>query len=533
MISINLWSKASQLGSKLKDSFQFSTEEKPLVEKETYDKLKEEFEQLKRDFDEKTEKYNNIMNEINNKNKKEENLSETEYKRNLEEIVDKFRNYIINFFGDENNENINNNINLIFINPHDEEFDKKLSEYNKNKFENILIQKFMSENKNIISNLLGDGDDGEKNENSETNDDIKEANSFEALKKIFIKLDTEKKNSIKKIESLKEKLNENNRQMKTMQETIERMQKDYQNIKNMESTMKESISKKEKEFSEKDLKYNEMKNILEKNNNELKEKDIKINSYITNLEQLNIKLKEQNNQITINEKQRFIYEEEIKNLNIKIKSYKENLDLLQFNSDEINTKNIQITELMKTVESLKSSYKLLEESKNEFCKEKNEEINIYKNQILDLTQQLNEEKEKFQNIKKNEEIESIYLQKISELEKQNTSLENNYFDIKKKNEKIEKELEEVNKKMIKELRDNEFLIDKRVISSILVNYFDVNASDITKKNVLETLSSIMEYSNEDRQKMGLKPIHIGDTNEQNKGTLKSMSEGFYNFILNS
>lgn len=297
--------------------------------------------------------------------------------------------------------------------------------------------------------------------------------------------------------------------------------------------MKESISKKEKEFSEKDLKYNEMKNILEKNNNELKEKDIKINSYITNLEQLNIKLKEQNNQITINEKQRFIYEEEIKNLNIKIKSYKENLDLLQFNSDEINTKNIQITELMKTVESLKSSYKLLEESKNEFCKEKNEEINIYKNQILDLTQQLNEEKEKFQNIKKNEEIESIYLQKISELEKQNTSLENNYFDIKKKNEKIEKELEEVNKKMIKELRDNEFLIDKRVISSILVNYFDVNASDITKKNVLETLSSIMEYSNEDRQKMGLKPIHIGDTNEQNKGTLKSMSEGLYNFILNS
>ena len=81
MISINLWSKASQLGSKLKDSFQFSTEEKPLVEKETYDKLKEEFEQLKKDFDEKTEKYNNIMNEINNKNKKEENLSETEYKR--------------------------------------------------------------------------------------------------------------------------------------------------------------------------------------------------------------------------------------------------------------------------------------------------------------------------------------------------------------------------------------------------------------------------------------------------------------------
>ena len=80
-------------------------------------------------------------------------------------------------------------------------------------------------------------------------------------------------------------------------------------------------------------------------------------------------------------------------MNIKIKTYKENLDLLQVNSDEINNKNIQITELMNTVESLKSSYKLLEQSKIEFTKEKNEEIDIYKNKILELTQELNEEKE--------------------------------------------------------------------------------------------------------------------------------------------
>ena len=71
MISINLWSKATQLGSKIKDSFQSSTEDKPLVEKEIYDKLKEEYDQLKKNFDEKSEKYNNIINEINNKNQNE------------------------------------------------------------------------------------------------------------------------------------------------------------------------------------------------------------------------------------------------------------------------------------------------------------------------------------------------------------------------------------------------------------------------------------------------------------------------------
>ena len=97
---------------------------------------------------------------------------------------------------------------------------------------------------------------------------------------------------------------------------------------------------------------------------------------------------------------------------------------------------------------------------------------------------------------------------------------------------MKKELEETKKTMIKDLRDNEFMIDKRIISSVLVNYFDINASDITKKNLLETLSSIMEYSNEDRQKMGLKPINIGESNQKNNGTLKSMSEGLYNFILN-
>ena len=78
------------------------------------------------------------------------------------------------------------------------------------------------------------------------------------------------------------------------------------------------------------------------------------------------------------------------------------MDLLQVSSDEINNKNIQITELMQSVERLKSSYKLLEDSKMKFEKEKNEEIEIYKNQILELTTKLNETNEQIQNAHKNE-----------------------------------------------------------------------------------------------------------------------------------
>ena len=539
MISINLWSKATELGSKLKDSFQLSSSEKPLVEKDVYDSLKKENENLKKDFDEINEKYNNIIKEINNKNEKEENLSENEYKEKLNSIIDKFRKYIINLFGGENNDEIN----LLFINPHNEEFDKKINEYNKNKLENILIKNFISDNNEIITSLLKDNnkeeklDENEKNQENEiiNNNDINinQILNFLDLKKLLCKLDEEKNNYIKELKCLNEKVVSNNQQMQTMKETIEQFQKDFKEIKIKEDTLNESILKKEKEISEKEIKYNELKNILEENNNKIKEKEININSYKINIEQMNIKIKELTEKLNISEKMRNKYDEEIKNLNIKIKSYKDDMELLQVHSDEINTKNIQITELLKQVESLKSSYKILEDSKIEFVKEKNEEIDIYKNKILELTQQLNEEKQKLQNFKKNEEIENIYIQKISDLEKQNNLLEDNIIQIKKNNEDMKKELNETKNKMMKDLRDNEFMIDKRVLSSVLVNYFDVNASDNTKKNLLETLSSIMEYSNEDRQKMGLKPIHIGENNNSNKGALKSMSEGLYNFILNS
>jgi chromosome segregation ATPase len=539
MISINLWSKATELGSKLKDSFQLSSSEKPLVEKDVYDSLKKENENLKKDFDEINEKYNNIIKEINNKNEKEENLSENEYKEKLNSIIDKFRKYIINLFGGENNDEIN----LLFINPHNEEFDKKINEYNKNKLENILIKNFISDNNEIITSLLKDNnkeeklDENEKNQENEiiNNNDINinQILNFIDLKKLLCKLDEEKNNYIKELKCLNEKVVSNNQQMQTMKETIEQFQKDFKEIKIKEDTLNESILKKEKEISEKEIKYNELKNILEENNNNIKEKEININSYKINIEQMNIKIKELTEKLYISEKMRNKYDEEIKNLNIKVKSYKDDMELLQVHSDEINTKNIQITELLKQVESLKSSYKILEDSKIEFVKEKNEEIDIYKNKILELTQQLNEEKQKLQNFKKNEEIENIYIQKISDLEKQNNLLEDNIIQIKKNNEDMKKELNETKNKMMKDLRDNEFMIDKRVLSSVLVNYFDVNASDNTKKNLLETLSSIMEYSNEDRQKMGLKPIHIGENNNSNKGALKSMSEGLYNFILNS
>ena len=554
---MNLWSKASEFGSKLKDSLQLSASDKPLVEKDIYDQLKEEYDQLKSNYDEKIKKYDNIIQEINHKNEKEENLTENEYKEYINLLSNKFKNFILNLYGEDSK--IKDEIDLIFANPHNENFDLKIKEYDRNKFEGILINNLINNNKDIIEDIIlckhlsnnekqkeynevnGKKDNEIKEEDlknedkkdNENNINLKEIKSFDDLNKIFLKIKNNKDNMEKKIDDLQTKLTNNIQRFQLFQENIEKFQKDYKEIKNDENSLKEIINKKDKDLFEKENKINELNSLLDKNNNDLKEKEININGYKTNIDQLNLKIKEQEeiiNEFDIFKKKS---EEEIQNLNTKIKTYKDDMDLLQVNSDEINIKNIQITELIQNVESLKSSYKLLEESKIEFEKEKNEEIEIYKNQILELTQQLNESNEKIQNFKKNEEIENIYIQKINELEKQNVNYEKNYLDMKKENEGMKKELEDVKNKMIKELRDNEFMIDKRVISSVLVSYFDVNASEMTKKNLLETLSSIMEYSNEDREKMGLKSIHIGDKNNQNDGKLKSISDGLYNFILNS
>lgn len=563
---MNLWSRASELGSKLKDTLQLSASDKPLVEKDVYDQLKEEYIKLKNEFEEKSKKYDNVIEEINNKKQKEENLTEEEYKTYFNEMTNKFKAYMLDLFGEDNV--IKDDINLLFINPHNEDFDKKIKEYDKNNLENKLIKNLISNNKNIIEDLLlnkyspneekyddtknekkeekiekkeeNDKKDGEKEEHNnsktegdKTDIDLNEINNMEDINKIFLKIQNNKKSMESQLEELQSKLSNNEKRFQSMQENIEKFQKDYKEIKSDEDSLKEIINKKDNDLLEKETKINELKSLIDKNDNDLKEKDINISGYKTNIEQLNLKLKEQSEQINLFEQKKSLYEEEIKNLNLKIKSFKDDMDLLQVNSEEINNKNIQITELMQNVESLKSSYKILEESKLEFAKEKNEEVEIYKNQILELTQQLNEINEKIQNNKKDEEIENLYVQKISELEKQNINYEKNALEMKKQNDDMKKELEETKNKMIKELRDNEFMIDKRVISSVLVSYFDVKASDMTKKNLLETLSSIMEYSNEDREKMGLKPIHIGDKDTNESGKLKSISDGLYNFILNS
>ena len=142
-------------------------------------------------------------------------------------------------------------------------------------------------------------------------------------------------------------------------------------------------------------------------------------------------------------------------------------------------------------------------------------------------------KEEQNTTKENENIEKLYLEKIQSLESYIEKIENENITLKKKDEENKKEMDNLIKKVNNDLKDTESLIDKRVISSVLVSYFDKSINEKVKENLLETLSSIMQYSNEDRKKMGLKPIDIPNKNKKEEDKLKKVSDGLYNFILSS
>ena len=58
-------------------------------------------------------------------------------------------------------------------------------------------------------------------------------------------------------------------------------------------------------------------------------------------------------------------------------------------------------------------------------------------------------------------------------------------------------------KIKNELVDYEYLIDRRVISNLLLKYFDKSADSKLKLALLDTLANIMGYDNDLRKKMGL------------------------------
>lgn len=323
--------------------------------------------------------------------------------------------------------------------------------------------------------------------------EIKEKNAkINSLEKIAL----ENKNLKLEIEKLNTKINEQlkeaNDQIKeknTFNDKISLISQQCEvfKVENQELLNKITESKSEIEKS---------KNIIEsltKENNKLKESTSQI-------EKINQKIKEQDNIITI-----------------KDNEYKK----------------------------LQNSYMELETFLENSKKEKDLAIESYQKQINELTSQNESLSNKVTSL--NETLQSTSNEanslqssskKVESLEAQVTSLEIENKNLKEQKNKLKKYSEEIVKKIQNDYQQSEYLIDKRMISSILFKYFDPYTNSSIKYSLLETLANFMNYSNDERKQLGLSTrssndIEIGKASNDDKDKLKKLGEELYDFILNS
>lgn len=532
MVSLGLWGKVAEIGSKLKT---MSTTNMA----ETED-LRKENEYLKKELSLKEKRYQTLYNEIQLK-EAQEPLSESQYETTYKKLGKTFKNFLLTFF----TENIFiEKVNEIFVNiAHDKFFDNvyQLSQLIKPKIYFEFISAHQEDLAHLLSNELMKSIAEINNIHSETfYEDYSSEESVNILHVVFGELLREIKARKVNEKELQIKIGELIQKNKEAENKFALLN---QNIQSMQLDCQEAM-KKEKKLEDINSYITKERDTLQTLNDSLslqmKTMELTLNNNITDLKSLNDKLIASNERCELLQREKKNSESKSTALNQEVNKLKEDIKTLQTDielfsetNNEINDKNAIISEKNTEINNLMSSYAFLEESNIKLIKNKDEELETYKNKIFSMSRELTELREAMENKNQYETIESIYLSKIDTLESQVVALEKANEQLIHKEIIMKKEGEDLMKKVQNDLKNTEYLIDKRVISSVLVNYFDKNNNEKIKESLLETLSNIMQYSNDDRKKMGLKPISIPKKDNDPSDRLKDISDGLYNFIMNS
>ena len=87
-----------------------------------------------------------------------------------------------------------------------------------------------------------------------------------------------------------------------------------------------------------------------------------------------------------------------------------------------------------------------------------------------------------------------------------------------------------------DLKDSEYLIDKRIVSSFVIKVLDKSNKKKIRLTVLDTLANFLGYNNDERKIIGLSPNNSQNLNSYNPSStekIKEISNDLYNFILNA
>jgi chromosome segregation ATPase len=419
----------------------------------------------------------------------------------------------------------------------DEALIQKISKFNLENFnpkaytelKSLTQLKEIDEEPEYLFKLLHELCDYIDNLNASTNKLIATNNELtNQLKTVKENLDEAKKTDHQKYDLLTKQFAKLQQECKTNNDTHNVLKT---TIETHEANIK-SLNDDLKKAQDKYNKLNVLHGNLQKENHGLREKNEALIKEKDLYAVENLELNEKNNKY-IEERQALAdklsaLEKEKSELSVGLGELEKTKKLYQDSLESVKLKEIEI-------DQLRTSYSSLEEFIDGLKSTNEEAINTYKEKVLQLV--ADNEKLKGHLKLSEDKLSEIDLNvnntKIEDLEKNILSLELENKNLKEQKDKMKKYSEEILFKVKNDLKDTEFLIDKRMISNILIKYFDKSANDKLKIALLDTLANFMGYNNDERKKIGLTPnnVVIPTTNSDND-KLKELSDQLYNFILN-
>ena len=400
---------------------------------------------------------------------------------------------------------------------------KKLEEVNKKENQEFIVQ-LLQEMTDYITNLR--------------KTIMKQSNSIEEIKnqkkvvennvnnliKNENKNKEEIKNYINKISELNNKINSLNIEINKYKKEIEKLSKEKKDLLDektksiqSESSLTEKVSNSIQKCELYKIENFELMNKITTNKAELEE----------------IKLKNENLK-----KQIELYKEKTSNMEKMSETLKEQDSQLIIKDNEIN-------KLKKSYEELEEFFENLKQEKENLSQNSQKQINELLEEKKNLEKILEEQNKKFSEITDlndgnknlNEKVNTITKEKYEELNNKIFNLELDNTNLKEQNNKLVK----INKDLVTKLQNNnknyEKVVDKTMISSMLIKYFNPSTPNSIKNSLLETISNFLEFSDEEREQIGLNSKSNYVDNSKGGGNLgdhlSKLGNNLYNFITNS
>lgn len=256
-------------------------------------------------------------------------------------------------------------------------------------------------------------------------------------------------------------------------------QLEYMQQKNQDLEKELKITKKNYQLLEKESKAQENSDVIKQERNQLKNRLSEALKDLQNKENTLEEMALNINELKETEMKYFDCLEDKKNLKKVIEEKEKDLEL---NQTSLNNLQNALTEQQESYEW----------TINDVEKEKNE--------LEDTIKRL---EDSIQTIQDEVKTKVIDTSTVDKLEKQNQQLTTDLDQLVVQKQELAKELETVKDKLKTQELSKGDMIDRRVINQFLIQYLNHQSSEMVKKQMLESMASILDFSVEDKQTLGI------------------------------